>query len=67
MSCSESSAFVDSGFKLMSSMSLKKKRKSLPAFANCPKKAKKRKNVLKSYNKDWADALAASDKGSYLE
>ena len=46
-------------------MSLKKKRSPCP-FANA-KKLSKRKKVSKSFDKDQADVLAASDQGSYFE
>ena len=47
------------------SMSSKKKRSPYP-FANA-KKPSKRKKVSKSFDKDRADVLAASDRGSYFE
>ena len=46
-------------------MSSKKKR-SLCPFASS-KKPSKRKMVSKSFDKDRADVLAASDRGSYFE
>ena len=46
-------------------MSSKKKRKRSCPFSS-EKKAPKRKS-LKVFNKEWAEALAASDKGSYFE
>ena len=46
-------------------MSSKKKRSPCP-FASA-KKPSKRKKVSKSFDKDRADVLAASDRGSYFE
>ena len=46
-------------------MSSKKKRKRSCPFSNA-KKAPKRK-TSKVFNKEWAEALSASDKGSYFE
>ena len=46
-------------------MSSKKKRKSSCPFSNA-KKTPKRK-TSKAFSKEWAEALAASDKGSYFE
>ena len=46
-------------------MSSKKKRSPCP-FAST-KKPSKRKKVSKSFDKDRADVLAASDRGSYFE
>ena len=46
-------------------MSSKKKRKRSCPFSNA-KKAPKR-NTSKAFNEKWAEALAASDKGSYFE
>ena len=46
-------------------MSSKKKRSPCP-FASA-KKPSKRKKVSKSFDKDRADVLAASDRGSYFD
>ena len=46
-------------------MSSKKKRKSLCPFASAKKTSKRKK--AKTFTKDRAEALAASDKGSYFE
>ena len=47
-------------------MSSKKKRKSPCPFASA-KKPSKRKKGLNSFDKDQADVLAASDRGSYFK
>jgi hypothetical protein len=47
-------------------MSSKKKRKSPCPFASA-KKPSKRKKSSSSFDKDRADVLAASDRGSYFE
>ena len=47
-------------------MSSKRKRKSPCPFANA-KKPSKRKRGSNSFDKDRADVLAASDRGSYFE
>jgi len=51
-------------------MSLKKRKSSCP-FASMKTEAPHRKNsgekVSKTFDQNWADVLAASDKGSYLE
>jgi len=47
-------------------MSPKKKRKSSCPFASA-KKLSKRKKSSNSFDKDRADLLAASDRGSYFE
>ena len=47
-------------------MTSKKKRKSPCTFASA-KKPSKRKKGSNSFERDQADALAASDRGSYFE
>ena len=62
-------AFVDyrikSFIRYIHSMPSKKKRKSPCPFASAKKPSKQRK--LSNFNKDGADVLAASDRGSYFE
>ena len=47
-------------------MSSKKKGKSLCPFASS-RKPSKRKKLLNSFDKNRADVLVASDRGSYIE
>ena len=69
MCCFECFAFVYCGFKsiwYIYSMFSKKKSKSPCPFASA-KKPSKRKTLSNSFDKDRADVLAASDRGSYFE